>query len=278
MKSRVLVLGAGFGGMELSTLLSQALGDEADVTVIEKSDAFVFGYSKIDLMFGRATLESVRLPYRNFAKPGVRLAQETIAAIDPAARLSGLRPVFPRVCRCRRQVKTTCRRFAISATPAATRLRTSVVVLFPLVTHGEDSDAVAVLDLEQRDVAGGAERNNEFAQERVAVAAQGLAAGKRKHFEQLDCLGDRRARRFGRGDVLFEQEVKQTQQIRLRLRREADPEPAHAAAFLAPVRALRALSMRRASLPSSAAAEMYLPDFLALAPEASPRAMNAFCA
>ena len=86
MKSRILVLGAGFGGMELSTLLSEALGEKADVTVIEKSDAFVFGYSKIDVMFGRATLEAVRLPYRNFVKPGVRFVQETITAIDPVAR------------------------------------------------------------------------------------------------------------------------------------------------------------------------------------------------
>jgi sulfide:quinone oxidoreductase len=86
MKSRVLVLGAGFGGMEVSTLLSEALGDRADVIVIERGDAFVFGYSKIDVMFGRATPEAVRLPYRNFVKPGVRLVQETITAIDPAAR------------------------------------------------------------------------------------------------------------------------------------------------------------------------------------------------
>jgi sulfide:quinone oxidoreductase len=86
MKSRVLVLGAGFGGMELSTLLSEALGEKADVAMIEKGDAFVFGYSKIDVMFGRATPEAVRLPYRNFVKPGVRFVQETITAIDPAAR------------------------------------------------------------------------------------------------------------------------------------------------------------------------------------------------
>ena len=86
MKSRVLVLGAGFGGLELSTLLSEALGEAADVTLIEKGDAFVFGFCKIDLMFGRATPESVRLPYRNFVKPGVRFVRETITAIDPTAR------------------------------------------------------------------------------------------------------------------------------------------------------------------------------------------------
>ena len=83
---RVLVLGAGFGGLELSTMLSEALGDEVEVTLIDKSDAFVFGYSKLDVMFGRTTLDAVRLPYRDVVKPGVRFVQETITAIDPEAR------------------------------------------------------------------------------------------------------------------------------------------------------------------------------------------------
>jgi sulfide:quinone oxidoreductase len=83
---RVLVLGAGFGGLELCTLLSESLGNEIDVTLIDKSDAFVFGYSKLDVLFGRTTLDAVRLPYRNFAKPGVRFLRETITAIDPGGR------------------------------------------------------------------------------------------------------------------------------------------------------------------------------------------------
>jgi sulfide:quinone oxidoreductase len=83
---RVVVLGAGFGGLELATTLSETVGDDVGVTVIDKSDAFVFGYSKLDVMFGRTTLDAVRLPYREIAKPGVRLLQETITAIDPEAR------------------------------------------------------------------------------------------------------------------------------------------------------------------------------------------------
>ena len=83
MTTRVLVLGAGFGGLELSTMLSEALGDDVDVTLIDKSDAFVFGFSKLDVMFGRATPEAVRLPYSDIAKPGVRFLRETITAIDP---------------------------------------------------------------------------------------------------------------------------------------------------------------------------------------------------
>ena len=55
MKLRVIVLGAGFGGLELTTLLSNALADDLDLVLIDKSDSFVFGYSKLDVMFGRRT-------------------------------------------------------------------------------------------------------------------------------------------------------------------------------------------------------------------------------
>lgn len=83
---RVLVLGAGFGGLELSTTLSEALGDDVEVTLIDKSDAFVFGYSKLDVLFGRSTLDAVKLPYRHLAKPSVRFVRDAIVAIDPEAR------------------------------------------------------------------------------------------------------------------------------------------------------------------------------------------------
>ena len=41
---RILILGAGFGGLELATSLSETLGDGAAITLIDKSDAFIFGY------------------------------------------------------------------------------------------------------------------------------------------------------------------------------------------------------------------------------------------
>ncbi len=86
MKKRILVLGAGFGGLELCTMLSEAFGDGLDVTLIDKGDAFTFGFSKLDVMFGHTTPEAVRLPYRKFVKPGVRFLQETISSIDPVAK------------------------------------------------------------------------------------------------------------------------------------------------------------------------------------------------
>src|SRR5512144_802203 len=86
MKTRVVVLGAGFGGLELTAMLSEAVGDRLELTLIDKSDAFVFGFSKLDVMFGRQLPQAVRVPYRHIVKPGVTFRQEAITAIDPGMR------------------------------------------------------------------------------------------------------------------------------------------------------------------------------------------------
>ena len=109
MGQRILILGAGFGGLELATTLSEALGDAVDVTLIDKSDAFVFGYSKLDVMFGRTTPDAVRLPYRDIAKPGVRVLQETVTAIDPEARRVETDAGDPRGRRARRRARRRLR-------------------------------------------------------------------------------------------------------------------------------------------------------------------------
>jgi len=43
MSARIVILGAGFGGLELSARLSSALADDASVTLIDRNEAFVFG-------------------------------------------------------------------------------------------------------------------------------------------------------------------------------------------------------------------------------------------
>jgi len=86
MTLHVVVLGAGFGGLELSTRLSDELGEELDLTLIDQNDSFLFGYSKLDVMFGRKEPEEVLIPYRAIVKPGVHFRQESITAIDPETR------------------------------------------------------------------------------------------------------------------------------------------------------------------------------------------------
>jgi sulfide:quinone oxidoreductase len=82
-RTRVLILGAGFAGLELSTRLALELADDVDVTLIDQNDAFVFGFTKLDVMFGRSAMDEVRLPYREIAKPNVAFRQESIVSIDP---------------------------------------------------------------------------------------------------------------------------------------------------------------------------------------------------
>ena len=86
MAPRIVICGAGFGGLELSSILSDALGERLDLTLIDQSDSFVFGYSKLDVIFGHQEPNAVRLAYRHIAKPGVTFRREAIAAIDPEAR------------------------------------------------------------------------------------------------------------------------------------------------------------------------------------------------
>jgi len=86
MNLRVVVLGAGFGGMELSSILSETIGDRLDLTLIDQHDTFYFGFSKLDVMFGHKTPDAVKIPYDRIKKPGVRFVKETITAIDPVTK------------------------------------------------------------------------------------------------------------------------------------------------------------------------------------------------
>jgi sulfide:quinone oxidoreductase len=83
---RILVLGAGFGGLELTTRLSEEFGDDVEIVLVDQSDGFVFGFSKLDVMFGRASPDAVRHPYRHLVKPGVRFVRSTVLSIDPTAK------------------------------------------------------------------------------------------------------------------------------------------------------------------------------------------------
>src|SRR3954454_7750965 len=86
MKRHVLILGAGFGGLELATRLSESHADAVRVTLVDRNDSFYFGYSKLDVMLGRQAPDDVRLYYRDIAKDGVEFRQETVIGIEPATR------------------------------------------------------------------------------------------------------------------------------------------------------------------------------------------------
>ena len=85
-KKHVLILGAGFGGLELATRLSETIPDLVRVTLLDRNDSFFFGYSKLDVMLGKQSADDVRMNYRDIAKDGVEFRHETVTAVDPTAR------------------------------------------------------------------------------------------------------------------------------------------------------------------------------------------------
>jgi sulfide:quinone oxidoreductase len=86
VKKHVLILGAGFGGLELATRLSETIPDLVRITLMDRNDSWFFGFSKLDVMVGGQSADDARLFYRDIAKDGVEFRHETVTGIDPLAR------------------------------------------------------------------------------------------------------------------------------------------------------------------------------------------------
>jgi sulfide:quinone oxidoreductase len=86
VKKHVVILGAGFAGLELAVRLSDSLADEVRVTLLDQNDSFSFGFSKLDILFGRKAKADVLLHYSDISKGGVEFRQERVTSIDPETR------------------------------------------------------------------------------------------------------------------------------------------------------------------------------------------------
>jgi len=82
----VVILGAGFAGLELATRLSESLAGEVRTTLIDGNDSFTFGFSKLDVLFKGEPKADVQLPYADVSKEGLEFRQERVTSIDPEAR------------------------------------------------------------------------------------------------------------------------------------------------------------------------------------------------
>src|SRR3954451_23114599 len=82
----VVILGAGFGGLELAACLSEALPGRLAIKLIDHNKGFTFGFSKLDVLFRRQTPAEVEISYDAVAMPGVEFRREHITAIDPVTR------------------------------------------------------------------------------------------------------------------------------------------------------------------------------------------------
>jgi sulfide:quinone oxidoreductase len=76
VRTRAVIPGAGLGGLELSSRLSAELADHP----------FIVGFSKLDVMVARRTIDEVRIPYRDITNPGVAFRQEPVLSVDPGRK------------------------------------------------------------------------------------------------------------------------------------------------------------------------------------------------
>jgi sulfide:quinone oxidoreductase len=86
VRKHVVIVGAGFAGLELATRLSASLRDAVQVTLIDRNDAFYFGFSKLDVLLSRRAPADVLLHYRDIPEERVDFRHETVTAIDPLER------------------------------------------------------------------------------------------------------------------------------------------------------------------------------------------------
>lgn len=84
---KILVLGGNFAGLTAALTLKQDLGKAVDVTVLSKSDQFLFNPSLIWVPFGKRNAKDLVFPLaRTFESHGVRFIHGEATQIDPKAQ------------------------------------------------------------------------------------------------------------------------------------------------------------------------------------------------
>jgi sulfide:quinone oxidoreductase len=82
----VLILGAGFGGLELAACLSESLPHEVRIVLVDQNDSFTFGFSKMEILFNDQAPQAAAIPYAELTRPSVEFRQELVTSIDPRTR------------------------------------------------------------------------------------------------------------------------------------------------------------------------------------------------
>ena len=196
---RVVVLGAGFGGLELTTRLSDELGDDVDVVLIDQTDGLRVRVleARRDVRTGAAA--AVHHPYRDLVKPGVRFVQATVQSIDPVGqagrdRRRHVRRRHPGR-RARRRPRPRARRPASSRAGTSStrrRARSRCATCSPTFDGGRVDRR---RDLDAVQVPAGAERDR-AADARLPHRARAAATGPRSRWScRCRCRSRRRRRR-----------------------------------------------------------------------------------
>jgi len=81
-KKRILILGAGFGGLVSANLLRKNLTDEYQITVVDKRQYYMMGLVNLWILSGTRSLTNSRVPLNKLENKGIRFLNDEIAGID----------------------------------------------------------------------------------------------------------------------------------------------------------------------------------------------------
>lgn len=85
-KTRIVIAGASFGGINAAYRLRQLMGPRADITIVSKEDNFTFFPSLPWVVFGWRRPETVTIPLREpLRRKGFNFIHATVERVDPQA-------------------------------------------------------------------------------------------------------------------------------------------------------------------------------------------------
>lgn len=85
-EARVVILGAGFGGLTAAHALRREAGDRVELLVVDRAPSFVMGLRKLWLLDGRSRADEGRRDRSSLDQAGIPFRQGTVDAIEPDAR------------------------------------------------------------------------------------------------------------------------------------------------------------------------------------------------
>ena len=80
---RVVILGAGFGGLFSANFLRKNLSDEHQIIVIDKKDYFLMGFVNLWILNGNRNLEDSKIELSNLKNKNIVFLQQEVININP---------------------------------------------------------------------------------------------------------------------------------------------------------------------------------------------------
>ncbi len=82
IRERILILGAGFGGLASANLLRIGLTPEYQITVVDKNQYFMMGLANLWILNGTRRLEDSRIALNRLENKGISFVNDEITSID----------------------------------------------------------------------------------------------------------------------------------------------------------------------------------------------------